>query len=191
MKTLARKIKTVWQRLNRSQRRALALLGMINLIVLGILALLLLRPPMAQIALLQSPLAASQVETCRQSVSRALLQRGSSGLVQALADGSLLIQLERPTANPGPSVGTGSNHLRSAADAAVWLAFEALSGAGRDACQGFRTVHVTVVIQIADSQPVRVTARAALSDVLTWSQGRFDDAELARRVEYHAPDASP
>jgi len=206
MKSPARQIKTVWRRLDRSQRRALVLLGVVNLAVLGILVRMLLLPPVAShVARLQSPLTPSQVDTCRQSVSRALLQRGSSGLVQASADGTLLIQLQRPSANPGllgradsthlPSkqggagelVAGDSTHLRSDADAAVWLAFEALATAGRDACRGFRAVHVTVVIQSTDSRPVQATARVALLDLLAWSLGQLDDAELARRIDYRPP----
>jgi hypothetical protein len=64
---------------------------------------------------------------------------------------------------------------------------EAVAVASRIACLGFHQVQVTIVLQSPQGSPLRATARASLPDLLSWSLGEIDDAELSLRVDYQPP----
>jgi hypothetical protein len=168
-----------WARLTRRQRRALTALGMANLIALSVLVLLLLRvPPPSGDTLATSPLNPQHLEACRQQASRALLNAGQTGMVQTQEDGTILLQLQRSTT---------TSSLRLDADGAIWAALEAVAVVSQGDCMGFNTVQVTVLIQPPDHSPARATARVGLPDLLLWSLGEIDDAELALRLDYQPP----
>jgi hypothetical protein len=208
-----------WGRLTQRQRRVLAALGMVNLLALSALVVLLLRPP-SPLAPRPSPLAPQHLEACRQQLSRALLDAGQAGLVQTQADGTILLQLQRPqTALHDPSLTSPqnpkseiqnpkSNSLRLDADGAIWAALEAVAAASRGDCLAFKVVNVTVLLPMPEppsrgppavarqgqgagpgdtSSSLRATARVALPDLLLWSLGEIDDAELALRINYQPP----
>lgn len=186
MKTLVQGLRRaslarMWSQLSRRQRQALMALGLANLTILGlgVLVVLTLRtPPLLDNAHLASPLSLKRVQTCRQQVSQALFDAGHTGTVQTGTDGVILLHLKRSTANSNP---------RLVADAATWAALEAIALAGPDDCPGFRIVQVTVAIQTTRDHTSYATARAGLADLLLWSQGEIDDAELALRLDYRPP----
>jgi hypothetical protein len=197
---------------------------MVNLLALSALVVLLLRPP-SPLAPRPSPLAPQHLEACRQQLSRALLDAGQAGLVQTQADGTILLQLQRPqTALHDPSLTSPqnpkseiqnpkSNSLRLDADGAIWAALEAVAAASRGDCLAFKVVNVTVLLPMPEppcrglpavaslpwppcrgptgpgdtSSSLRATARVALPDLLLWSLGEIDDAELALRINYQPP----
>ncbi len=204
---------------------------MANLLVLSALVVLLLRPlsPPGNTST-TSPLAPQHLEACRQELSRVLLAAGQAGLVQTQADGTILLQLQRPQTalhgpsptspqNPEPVVSEAnlSNSLRLDADGAIWAALEAVAAASRGDCLAFEALNVTVLLPMpeppsrgppavpgpagprqgarqgqgagpgATNGSLRATARVALPDLLLWSLGEIDDAELALRINYQPP----
>lgn len=177
-------LKKSWSHLTRAQQRAVAVLGIANLAVVALLVVLLTQGPPTETQHDFSPLAAEQIERCRYAISVALLDAGHSGLVYAQTSGDIQVQIERRITDADP---------RSQADAAIWAGLEAVAVAGRDACLDFRAVQVTVVVTSDDRFPLHATARVSLPDLLAWSLGQIDDAELARRMDYRppAPPASP
>lgn len=188
--------------MNRSsqrQRRAVAALVVANLFVLGGLALLVLRSTSEPGAFRASRLAPVQAEACRDAASQALLDAGHSGLVHTQEDGTILIQMQRNVI---------TENLRFDADAATWAALEAVAN-GSD-CLGMNAIHVSVVFspsaQNADlyegqcrkqstdeargadeCNGLQSVARVSVSDIMLWSLGEIDDAELALRIYYHPP----
>ena len=195
--------------LTRRQRFGLMALGVLNISALCALALLFGRAPSSENAPLYTLLVEPAVlRDCRQSASRALLQAGQSGLVNAQEDGSILIQLQRVLVTNTP---------RFDADAAIWTALEAVASSSD--CVGFTTVFVTVgfVDTAGDSkntgrltftdrafptapaskgaddrgatrgQALQAEARANMVDLLTWTRGQIDDAQLALRIDYKPP----
>jgi hypothetical protein len=169
----------MWIRLTRRQRQTLTALGMANLIALSALVVFLLRAPSPSPgAPGTSPLNPQRLEACRQEASHALFDAGQTGIVQTQADGTILLQLQRPTTPAS---------LRLDADAAIWAALETMAVASRGSCLGFDALQVTVVLQPPAAEPTRATARVALSNLLLWSWGEIDDAELTLRVHYQPP----
>jgi hypothetical protein len=190
--------------LTERQRRAIVALGVANLIALSAVGVLLIRArPTPEDVLTLPPVDSQQVDSCRQSASRALFDAGHSGLVHARKDGTILVQLQRIIT---------SNDLRLSADAATWAALEAITS--DDDCLGFGEVRVTVVFSFSVADPgfslarcreppqagmhdptacpeLRATARADMADLLIWSMGEIDDAEFARRVDYEPPVTPP
>jgi len=174
--------------LTRRQRLVLIVLGLANLIALSTVGLLLLRAPTASdVARLSSSPDPNQPQACRQAISRALFDAGQSGMVHTQDDGTILIQFDRAAI---------SGDLRLEADAATWAALEAV--AGQADCLAFSTVQVTVVFSspargadLASSQGLRATARVGIADLMLWSLGGIDDAELTLRLDYQPPAPLP
>jgi hypothetical protein len=195
--------------LSRRQRVGLLVLAILNVGALFAIAILFARTPSSKDAPLYTLLVEpAELRDCRQSASQALLQAGQSGLVNALGDGSILIQIQRALNARNP---------RSDADAAIWTAFEAV--ANSSGCHGFATVFVTAGpvdvttdasnpskpqptngerattaspngVAGTEEPPAQVTraeARARMADLLRWSRGQLDDAEFASRIEYTPP----
>jgi hypothetical protein len=180
-------------RLTQRQRQALTALGFANLIALVALGVLLVQaPPPAGNAPMTSPIDTAHLDVCRQAISRALFEVGQSGMVQTRENGVILIHLQRAEI---------TNGLRLDADAAVWTALEAITS--RNDCLDFSTVQITVAFAPAPStpsppandgdasqwmgQPLHATAHVGMADLLRWSLGEIDDAELALRVDYYPP----
>jgi hypothetical protein len=164
--------------LTRRQRRALALLALINLFVLGVLILYLAQTPSYEASPTTSPLAPARLDACRQLVSSALLEAGQTGAVQ-VQDHTVLIKLQLPL--------TATRNIRLAADAATWAALEVMAIAGRGDCLGLQNLQVDVALLAPGADPLHATSRVALADVLLWSLAEIDDAELARRLDYAPP----
>jgi hypothetical protein len=187
-------------RLSVRQRYIIAPLIAINVVVISSLTLFLLRSPSGSgDERNRSGLYPERSEACREAVSDALLEAGHSGLVNIQSDGDVLIALER-------NLFTGDARLY--ADGATWAALEAVAD-GR-LCLGMNTVTVRVMLSPSsessalstsncegtlkedtptspDCSPLQAVARANLSDIMLWSLGEIDDAELALRVDYHPP----
>jgi hypothetical protein len=173
--------------LTRRQRQALVALGTANLLALGVLAAFLLRSPASSgNPIFMSPLSPQRVNACRQQISRALLDTGQTGyteplvaMVQAQEDGTILLQIQPPPI---------TSSLRLTADAATWAALEAVAAASRSECLDFHTIQVTVILQSQSTlQELYATARVSLTDLLLWSLGEIDDAELTQRLDYNPP----
>jgi hypothetical protein len=187
-------------RLNQRQRRIFLGLGMANLAVLIALGILLLQTPASPDSIsLASPIDPRRLVSCRQSTTLALLDADQSGLVHVQDDGTIVIQLQR-------SINTGS--LRFDADAATWTALEAVARGGD--CLGFGAIQVSVIFtpsaqdaaiqgnQCQDQEQItandtgrcqnlRAVARLSMADLMMWSLGEIDDAELAQRIDYQPP----
>ena len=190
-------------RLTPSQRRALTVLLLANVLALVALGLLLLRgsssrsSPKASLVLDRRRLVA-----CRDGVSSALLRAEQSALAQTREDGTIIVQLSRPLTE---------GRLRLDSDAAVWTAMEAVVDA--EDCLDLEALEVSVIFESGDNQPsepappaatapveaaektvneptqpglqtVRATARVRVADLMLWSLTRIDDAELSLRVDY-------
>jgi hypothetical protein len=166
---------------------------MINLTALSALVVLLLqalslgRTPASVGTLRTSPLDPQRLEACRQEASHALFDAGLTGIVQTQADGTILLQIQRRT-----TATSSLASLRLDADAATWAALEAIAVASRGNCLDFDALQITVVLQPPDangrtSAPTRATARVTLSNLLLWSLGEIDDAELTLRLYYQPP----
>jgi hypothetical protein len=184
-------------RLTRRQHQVLLALAVANTIALGGLAALLLQAPSyPDEPSITSPISPVHLDACRRATSRALLAAGQIALVHTREDGTILIQLQRAAS---------ADDLRFAADAATWAAFEAV--AARADCQGLSTVQVTVVVaSLTQELPLahcpcqepsdtvtagqggcgglRAIARIRVADLMMWSLGEIDDAELALRADY-------
>lgn len=180
-------------RLTQRQRQTLTALGFANLIALVALGVLLLRPtPPADDTLTTSPLNPQHLDLCRRAISRALLEFDQSGMVHTREDGTILLQLQRAVTTPV---------LRQDADAAIWTALEAI--ARHNECLGFSSIEITVTLgpsvpamtphaddEAASRRPnlgLHATARVDVADLMRWSLGELDDAELSLRVDYHPP----
>lgn len=171
-------------KLTHRQRQALIALSVANLVALSALALYLLRPTLSpEEPFSTSPLDTPRLEACRQATSQSLLEAGQGGMVVTQPDGTVLIQLQRPLI---------TDSLRLDADGATWVALEAV--AQQAECLGFRTVQVDVLFELqreasneASAQTRRATARANMPDLMLWSLGKIDDAELAQRLDYQPP----
>ena len=198
----------VLDRFTPSQRRALAVLLLANLLALVALGLLLLRGSSSRSSLkASSPLDPRRLVACRDGVSSALLRAEQSALTQTRNDGTVIVQLYRPLKE---------GRLRLDADAAVWTAMEAVAEA-KD-CLDLDALEVSVIFESGYEQPsesalpaatasvevaektvngptqpslrnTRATARVRVADLMVWSLGRIDDAELSLRVDYelHVP----
>jgi hypothetical protein len=190
-------------RLDRRQRYALVTLVVANLVVFGAILLFFLLSTSESNSTSVAPILNPGYEqACRDAASAALLNAGHSGLVHIQKDGSIFIQLQPTSIAENP---------RFDVDAAVWAAFEAIADSG--ACVESSTAYVTVILSLADDnsglsgsrcseQPdgpitsttecgrLEATARVNVSDVMLWSLGKIDDAQLALRVDYH-PSATP
>lgn len=158
---------------------------MANAMALVAVGLFVLKAPSAESSFLTSPLDPQHLETCRQAVSQALFDGGQSGLVQTAKGGTILIQLQRPLL---------TSSMRLDADAAVWSALEAITS--RNDCHNLGAVQVTVVLAPTDQassclngscQQIRAVARVSMSDLMLWSLGEIDDAELSSRLAYFPP----
>jgi hypothetical protein len=201
----------IWAQLNPGQRRALVILVGSNLLVIVALLLVLLRPPafLSDMSIV-SPLSPSvaSLAACREQTSRALLKAGYTGLVQTEPDGTVLLQLQWPQSSvlrqtPLALTARASEDAarsRLDADAAIWAALEVAARASREGCLGFQVLQVTVSFPgtcatagpapsegTNDCQAQRATARVRLTDLLMWSMGELDDAELSLRVDYFPP----
>jgi hypothetical protein len=180
-------------RLTQRQRQALTALGFANLIALVALGVLLIQaPPSADNALLTSPIDTEHLDICRRAISRALYEVDQSGMVHTRENGAILVHLQRAVI---------TNDLRQDADAAVWTALEAIDS--RNDCLGFGTIQITVAFVPSSStlalqaddgdasqwtgQGLQATARVGMADLLRWSLGEIDDAELTLRVDYYPP----
>ena len=195
--------------LTRRQRFGLIALGVLNISALFALTLLFGRAPSSEDAPLYTLLVEPTVlKDCRQSASRALLKAGQSGLVNAQEDGSILILLQRALV---------TNTLRHDADAAVWTAFEAVASSAACLEFTTVIVTVGFVDTAGDSknaekptstdrpfpaatgsrgaddpgtvrgQVLQAEARANIVDLVTWTRGKIDDAQLASRIDYRPP----
>jgi len=191
---MGNRIKYLMVSLTRRQRQALVVLGLANLLALSVLGVVLLRARSPAGASVSSPLTPQRLEVCRQTIGRALLEAGQSGMVQTRDDGVILVQLQRPIT---------TTTLRLEADSAVWTALQAV--ASQSSCLGHRTVQITVLFtspvqnpacregsQVTTRsanacQPLRATARVDMPDLLLWWLGGIDDAELTSRVDYQPP----
>jgi hypothetical protein len=186
MKSATNLFNRVWAKLSRRQRQILIVLGIANSVALSALIVLLLRPTSPSDELLRtSPLSPQRLAACRQEVSRALFNGGQTGVVQTREDGVIVLQIQHTRKEPPDTASTASPRLD--ADAATWTALEAVAVASRIACLGFHQVQVTIVLQSPQGSPLRATARASLTDLLSWSLGEIDDAELSLRVDYQPP----
>lgn len=190
-------------RLNRRQRYALVTLFVANLAVLGaILLFFLLSTSESKSRSVLPSLYPSYHEACRDAASAALLNAGHSGLVHTQKNGTIFIQLQPTSIAENP---------RFDADAATWAAFEAI--ADSSACVDSSTAYITVIISPAEHNAgfltsqcseqldgpttgtaecgrIEAVARVNVSDIMLWSLGEIDDAQLALRVDYH-PSATP
>ncbi len=183
-------------KLTQRQRRALIGLIIANLIAGIVLGIVLLRGETTpDNSARTSPLDPHRLRACREAVGQSLLAAGNSGLVQTKADGTILVQLQRPLI---------TDSLRLDTDAAVWTALEAVPSRGD--CLGFDTVQVQVVISPARNgtgtesalvddcnvigcQRLLATAKISVADLMLWALDEIDDAELALRLDYHPPTA--
>lgn len=188
------KIRQSWQGLDRQQHRVLLILGLINVLVLGLLIVLLLKArSSAGQSAIRSPIPASQVESCQRAVSQALLNANQGGFVQASTEGGLLIKLYQ--FSPAVDLSDESepqeispSDVRLKADAAVWTALEAIAVASQGNCVGFDTVTINLVFTPQDAHPIDATAQIGLPDILLWSSNQIDDLELSRRIDYAPPE---
>jgi len=201
----------IWAQLNPGQRRALVILVGSNLLIIVALLVVLLHPPtfLSEMSIV-SPLSPSvtSLAACREQTSRVLLKAGYTGLVQTEPDGTILLQLQWPhtaalrQASPAPPARASEDAARSRldADAAIWATLEIAARASREGCLGFQVLQVTVSFpgtcttadpapgkSTNDCQAQRATARVLLTDLLMWSMGELDDAELSLRVDYYPP----
>ena len=186
-----------------SQRRALTALLLANILALAALGLVLLRGSSSRSSLkASSPLDPRRLVACRDGVSSALLSAEQSALAQTREDGTIIVQLYRPLTE---------GRLRLDSDAAVWTAMEAVADA-KD-CLDLDALEVSVILEsghdqrsesvapaatasveaaekTADGptqtslQTIRATARVRVADLIVWSLGQIDDAELSLRVDY-------
>jgi hypothetical protein len=190
-------------KLTQPQRRVIVILGGITLVALvGLAATLLRSPSSGNDGFSVSPLTPQRVEACREATSDALFRTGQSGMVHAREDGTILIQIQKSVV---------SESMRQDADATTWAALEAVTSGGE--CLRLDAVHVTVdyapsvseATSGCDQGPgssseatsagsacsgLRVTARVGMKDLVLWSLGEIDDAELSMRVDYHVPVAT-
>lgn len=197
-------------RLTGRQRRAWAILAMANLIALSALGFFLVRAAPshdeASVAPFMDPL---RVKACRDSVSGALFRSGHSGMVQTHKDGTITVNLQRSPDAHSPRLG---------ADAAIWTALEAVAAGD---CVDFDALQITVLLvtpnpaaegprkpAVADEvltnanstygdtarasdQGSLASARLRFADLMTWSLGEIDDAELTLRIDYQPPTTLP
>ncbi len=180
-------------RLTQRQRQTLTALGCANLIALVALGVLLLQTsPSADDKFMTSPLNSEHLDLCRRAISRALLQFDQSGMVHTREDGTILVQLQRAMT---------TDVLRQDADAAIWTVLEAI--ASQNECLRFSSIDITVRLgpsvpeitpQANDQAPsprpnleLHATARVDMADLMRWSLGELDDAELSLRVDYYPP----
>jgi hypothetical protein len=107
-------------------------------------------------------------------------------MVQTKQDGTILLQIQRGI-SPAPSTHSAEATLRLQADAATWTALEAIAGASRGNCLDFDTISITIELEPYDTLAQHATAQLTMSDLLLWSLGEIDDAELSARLSYQPP----
>jgi hypothetical protein len=180
-------------RLTQRQRQAVTVLGFANLIALVALGVLLVQaPPSADNTTLTSPIDTEHLDVCRRAISRALYKVDQSGMVHTRDNGAILVHLQHTGITTG---------LRQDADAAIWTALEAI--ASHNDCLGFSTIQITVAFVPSSStlplqidggdasqwkgQGLQATARLGMADLLRWSLGDIDDAELTLHIDYYPP----
>jgi hypothetical protein len=190
--------------LTRRQRQALAVLAAANLIALLAVGLFVLHGKSgSNHDMPTSPLNPQQMESCHQAVSRSLFDANHSALVHTQDDGTIRIELQRTTT---------TDTVRLDADAATWAVLEAVGS--RTDCRGLVAVQVNVVLKpalqnastsstlcrgqsinpglaLGTCREVRATSRVGMRDLLMWSFGAIDDAELAQRVDYRVMALPP
>jgi hypothetical protein len=124
-------------------------------------------------------------------------------MVHTGEDGVILVQFQRWTV---------TESVRLDADAATWAALEAVTRGGE--CLRFESVQVTVdydspysdavaacapaqgsLLDASDveneCQVLHAKAHVAMADLILWSLGEIDDAELALRLDYQPPVVPP